>query len=60
MENSTAYWPCSDNRVQSSQGDEWGFDVANGSVVNPYLGPPGVNNVFNVVCLTVYRGGYLP
>ena len=49
------YWPYSDNRVQSSQGDEWGFDVANGSVVNPYLGPSGVNNVFDVMSYCVPR-----
>ena len=49
------YWPYSDNRVQSSLGDEWGFDVANGSVVNPYLGASGVNNVFDIMSYCVPR-----
>src|SRR5262249_20965000 len=46
----------SDNRVQSSAGDEYGFDVANGSVVAPNQGAFGSqNNAFELMAYCVSR-----
>jgi hypothetical protein len=51
-----AYWPYFDNRVQSSAGDEYGFDVANGSVVAPNRGFNGSNNnAFELMAYCVSR-----